>query len=108
MYLHSQYFLLTVGSNDFNIEMGAEWIHGQVGNPIFNIAKSHGFVDVEQPKYFTKAERTYVMPGKNGFVDCMKASLLQREVGLLLAFAIVRRLPQEAPLSQKVSSAYVW
>lgn len=31
-----------------NIELGANWIHGVLGNPIFELAISHGLIDILQ------------------------------------------------------------
>lgn len=35
--------LLTVKAlSDINVELGAQWIHGTIGNPIIALAKSQG------------------------------------------------------------------
>ena len=33
------------------IELGANWIHGILGNPLYELAVSHNLVDVAQVRY---------------------------------------------------------
>jgi hypothetical protein len=41
-------------SDDVKLEMGANWIHGVLGNPMYEVAMAHGLIDiVSVPKQHT-------------------------------------------------------
>lgn len=39
---------IDMGPNASKIELGANWIHGVLGNPIFELAVNHGLIDILQ------------------------------------------------------------
>lgn len=40
--------ILSIDCNSSKVELGANWIHGVLGNPIFELAISHGLIDILQ------------------------------------------------------------
>ena len=48
--LKSQIFLCNniISEGGSKIELGANWIHGILGNPLYELAVSHNLVDVAQ------------------------------------------------------------
>lgn len=39
---------IDMGAGSSKVELGANWIHGVLGNPIFELAISHGLIDILQ------------------------------------------------------------
>lgn len=43
--------ILSLDIGATSLELGANWIHGVLGNPIFELAISHGLIDILQAPY---------------------------------------------------------
>lgn len=39
---------IDIGTSSSKVELGANWIHGVLGNPIFELAINHGLIDILQ------------------------------------------------------------
>ena len=95
--LESQIFLCNniISEGGSKIELGANWIHGILGNPLYELAVSHNLVDVAQVSLSNVCCQTITLhyqPSKPHNV------VATTEEG--------RRLP--FPVLQEIYEAYFW
>ncbi|XP_035674163.1 spermine oxidase-like [Branchiostoma floridae] len=70
--------------SDTTLELGANWIHGSIGNPIYELAKQHGLLrdevkpgDLDRPTVGELKNGKFLMPGGKVMDEAVVDSFLQ-------------------------------